>query len=63
MSEFSINNGGIKLGQKDDRCVYTHSGFINIHEKRECISRCRRQSDGRNAMKPQHTPKCLIKKK
>ncbi len=45
MSEFSINNKLIKLGQKKESCVYMHSGFINIHEKRECISRCRRQAD------------------
>lgn len=63
MSEFSINNDGIKLGRKHDRCVYTHSGFINIHEKRECISRCRRKSDERTALKPGQVPKCLIKKK
>lgn len=63
MSEFSINKGEIKLGKKHDSCVYTHSGFINIHEKRECISRCRRKSDERIALKPGQVPKYLIKKK
>ena len=57
MSEFSINNNGIKLGQKEESCVYTHPGFINIHEKRECRSRCRRQSDERTSMKPRQVPK------
>lgn len=51
MSEFSKNNNGFKLGQKEESCVYTHSRFINVHEKRECISRCRRQSDERTALR------------
>lgn len=63
MSEFSINKTGIKIGQKDESCVYTHSGFINIHENRQCISRCRRQADERTAMRPNQVPKYLIKKK
>lgn len=59
MSEFSIKDYGIKLGQNNEKCVYESSGFIDIHQKRYGISRRRRQLDEKNTMRP----KCLIKKK
>lgn len=62
MSEFSIKNNIIKLGQNEEKCVYEHSGFIDIHEKRLSVSRHRRFLDERTKYKPVKE-KCLIKKK